>query len=111
MPAGASGVDGPGGLWYFRGAMVVTVYGAGAIGGTTGAALTRPGHDLLLVDSHAPHVEAINAHGLTTEREGTLMTTPLRADMPSGLRNEIPQALLPATTHHIAHALNRTLPV
>ena len=41
--------------------MVITVYGAGAIGGTTGAALARAGHEVLLVDSHAPHVEAINA--------------------------------------------------
>jgi ketopantoate reductase len=39
--------------------MKVTVYGAGAIGGTTGAALARAGHDVLLVDSHAPHVGAI----------------------------------------------------
>ena len=28
--------------------MKVTVYGAGAIGGTTGAALARAGHDVLL---------------------------------------------------------------
>jgi len=28
----------------------ITVYGAGAIGGTTGAALAAAGHDVLLVD-------------------------------------------------------------
>ena len=30
--------------------MTVTVVGAGAIGGVTGAALARAGHDTLLVD-------------------------------------------------------------
>ena len=45
--------------------MAITVYGAGAIGGITGAALARAGHDVLLVDRDAAHVEAMNAHGLT----------------------------------------------
>jgi ketopantoate reductase len=36
--------------------MPITVYGAGAIGGITGAALARAGHDVLLVDSAAAHV-------------------------------------------------------
>ena len=58
--------------------MSITVYGAGAIGGVTGAALARAGHDVLLVDS-APNVDAINAAGLTVERDGALTTTPVRA--------------------------------
>ena len=44
--------------------MVVTVVGAGAIGGVTGAALARAGHDVLLVDQAADHVAAMNARGL-----------------------------------------------
>jgi 2-dehydropantoate 2-reductase len=36
--------------------MVVTIVGAGAIGGVTGASLTRAGHDVLLVDQAADHV-------------------------------------------------------
>jgi 3-oxoacyl-[acyl-carrier protein] reductase len=54
--------------------MLVTIFGAGAVGGTTGAALARAGHDVLLVDNSAPHVAAINAHGLTVERGGTATT-------------------------------------
>ena len=50
--------------------MPITVYGAGAIGGITGAALARAGHDVLLVDSAVAHVDAINAAGLTVERLG-----------------------------------------
>jgi 2-dehydropantoate 2-reductase len=90
--------------------MVVTVYGAGAIGGTTGAALARAGHDVLLVDSHAPHVEAINAHGLTIEREGKLTTTPLRAVMPADLGTDLPLVLLAVKSHHTAEALAELVP-
>ena len=42
----------------------VLVWGAGAIGGSIGAALIRAGHDVLLVDRDPAHVEAMNARGL-----------------------------------------------
>ena len=51
--------------------MTITVFGAGAIGGITGAALARAGHDVLLVDKAEDHVAAINTGGLTIEgRDG-----------------------------------------
>ena len=90
--------------------MMVTVYGAGAIGGTTGAALARAGHDVLLVDSHAPHVEAINAHGLTIEREGKLTTTPMRAVMPADLGRDLPLVFLAVKSHHTPEALAELVP-
>ena len=90
--------------------MVVTVYGAGAIGGTTGAALARAGHDVLLVDSYAPHVEAINAHGLTIERDGTATTTRVRAVMPAGLGTDLPLVLLAVKSHHTVEALQEVAP-
>ena len=63
--------------------MTITVYGAGAIGGVTGAALARAGHDVLLVDRAQDHVAAMNAHGLTIEsREGSA-TVPVRAIEPN----------------------------
>jgi ketopantoate reductase len=37
--------------------MTITVYGAGAIGGITGARLARAGHDVLLVDRADDHVQ------------------------------------------------------
>ncbi len=40
------------------------VWGAGAIGGSIGAALARAGHDVLFVDRAADHVAAINRSGL-----------------------------------------------
>ena len=59
--------------------MPITVYGAGAIGGITGAALARAGHDVLLVDNAASHVQAIVADGLSVERDGAVVTTSVRA--------------------------------
>jgi 2-dehydropantoate 2-reductase len=42
----------------------ILIWGAGAIGGTLGAAFLRAGHSVILVDTDAAHVAAINAHGL-----------------------------------------------
>ncbi|MBI3733086.1 MAG: NAD(P)-binding domain-containing protein, partial [Chloroflexi bacterium] len=44
--------------------MRLLVWGAGAIGGTISAYLSRAGHDLTLVDRAAEHVNAINTAGL-----------------------------------------------
>jgi 2-dehydropantoate 2-reductase len=90
--------------------MKVTVYGAGAIGGTTGAALARAGHDVLLVDSYLPHVEAINAHGLTIERDGQATTTRVRAVAPADLGRDLPLILLAVKSHHTAEALEQITP-
>jgi 2-dehydropantoate 2-reductase len=90
--------------------MKVTVYGAGAIGGTTGAALARAGHDVLLVDSHAPHVEAINARGLTIERDGQSTTTRVPAVLPAELGRDLPLILLAVKSHHTAEVLREVAP-
>ncbi len=44
--------------------MRITIVGAGAIGGTTGAYLSAAGHAVLLVDTVAEHVATINQRGL-----------------------------------------------
>ena len=90
--------------------MKVTVYGAGAIGGTTGAALARAGHDVLLVDSYLPHVEAINAQGLTIERDGQTTTTRVRAVVPADLGRDLTLVLLAVKSHHTAEALGEITP-
>lgn len=74
--------------------MTITVYGAGAIGGVTGAALARAGHDVLLVDRAEDHVAAMNAHGLIIEsREGSA-TIPVRSISPTALGRELGLVLL-----------------
>ena len=72
--------------------MTITVFGAGAIGGITGAALARAGHDVLLVDKAVDHVAAINAGGLTVERRDGASTVRVRAITPDALGS--PQALV-----------------
>lgn len=42
----------------------ILIWGAGAIGGTLGAAFMRAGQDVVFVDNVAGHVAAINAEGL-----------------------------------------------
>ena len=42
----------------------IVIWGAGAIGGTLGAAFARAGHAVIFVDNVAPHVAAINRDGL-----------------------------------------------
>jgi 2-dehydropantoate 2-reductase len=42
----------------------IVVWGAGAIGGSIGAALAQAGHEVLFVDRAADHVAAINRSGL-----------------------------------------------
>lgn len=44
--------------------MAVLIWGAGAIGGSIGAALNAKGHDVVFVDAVAEHVAAIGAKGL-----------------------------------------------
>ena len=90
--------------------MPITVYGAGAIGGITGAALARAGHDVLLVDNAAAHVDAINAAGLTVERGGAATTTMLRAVTPSGLGPSLDLVLLAVKSQHTKDALAELAP-
>src|SRR6266853_1270216 len=90
--------------------MAITVYGAGAIGGTTGAALARAGHDVLLVDRAAPHVEAINAHGITIERKDGAITTRVPAVTPAGLGRDLALVLLAVKSHHTADVLRDLAP-
>jgi 2-dehydropantoate 2-reductase len=84
---------------------MITVYGAGAIGGITGAALARAGHDVLLVDRFDEHVDAINRDGLTVERKGVDTTTKVRAVTPDQLGRDLSLVLLAVKSHHTAEAL------
>ena len=63
---------------------MITIYGAGAIGGLTGACLARAGEDVLLVDKVADHVEAMNRHGLAVSG-GADFTAKVRACVPADL--------------------------
>jgi len=85
--------------------MTITVYGAGAIGGVTGAALARTGHDVLLVDRADDHVAAMNAHGLTIERRDGASTVPVRAITPGALGHGLELVLLAVKSQDTPGAL------
>lgn len=90
--------------------MVVTIVGAGAIGGVTGASLARAGHDVLLVDQAADHVNAINASGLVVETSGGEWRVPVRAVTPGDMPADLDLVLLAVKAQHTGVALDLIVP-
>ena len=90
--------------------MTITIYGAGAIGGITGARLTQAGHDVLLVDKAEDHVATMNARGLTIDsREGSV-TVPVRAIAPRSLGRNLDLVLLAVKSQDTPAALEVLAP-
>ncbi|HEU5193441.1 MAG TPA: 2-dehydropantoate 2-reductase [Methylomirabilota bacterium] len=90
--------------------MTVTIYGAGAIGGITGARLAHAGHDVVLVDKAEDHVAAMNARGLTIDsREGSV-TIPVRATTPAQLGHDLDLVLLAVKSQDTPAALDVLAP-
>ena len=90
--------------------MTITVYGAGAIGGITGARLAQAGHDVLLVDRAADHVAAMNAGGLTIESRQSAVTIPVRAITPGELGAGLELVLLAVKSQDTPAALEVLAP-
>jgi 2-dehydropantoate 2-reductase len=84
--------------------MRLTIIGAGAIGGTVGAHMVRAGHDILLCDTDAAHVEAINRDGLRVDGPDETFTVRVPAVMPEGLPDRIEHAVIAVKAHHTAAA-------
>ena len=57
----------------------IAVLGAGAIGSSIAADLTRAGHDVLIIDQWADHVNAMNANGLHVSMPDGEWTVRVRA--------------------------------
>ena len=72
----------------------ILIWGAGAIGGTIGAFLSRSGQDVTLVDLDADHVRAINKTGLRIEGPVDEFTAGAPAFLPSDLAGRFPLILL-----------------
>ena len=85
--------------------MTITVYGAGAIGGSTGARLAQAGHDVLLVDKAADHVAAMNGGGLTFDSRQGSVTIAVRAITPDGLGTGLELVLLAVKSQDTPAAL------
>ena len=74
--------------------MRLLVWGAGAIGGTVGAYAARAGHDVVLVDAAADHVDAIRTDGLIIEGPIETLTVRLPTFTPDTLEGRFQHVLL-----------------
>lgn len=67
--------------WAIKGEknMVITIIGAGAIGGVIGAYLIKNGEEVVFVDRDIDHVEAMNKNGLTIQMKDSNFTVKAEA--------------------------------
>jgi 2-dehydropantoate 2-reductase len=91
--------------------MRVTIMGAGAIGGLAGAYMTRAGHDVLLVDRWAEHVDALNARGMKIDGVRGDLTVPVRAGTPDRLVGSLEMVLVATKSQHTLDAVRQILPL
>ncbi|MGO4706204.1 ketopantoate reductase family protein [Microvirga sp. 2MCAF38] len=88
----------------------ILIWGAGAIGGTLGAYLTRAGEDVLLVDIVEPHVEAMNRDGLVIEGPVEAFTQKVRATTPENVKGRFKRIILAVKAHHTRDAVRALMP-
>ncbi|MFC4671566.1 ketopantoate reductase family protein [Seohaeicola nanhaiensis] len=88
----------------------ILIWGAGAIGGTLGAALIRAGESVVFVDTAADHVEAIKAHGLRID--GPIFQDTVRAPAftPETLTGTYDRILLCVKAQHTRGAAESLAP-
>jgi len=86
------------------------VWGAGAIGGTLGAAFIRDGEDIFFVDQDAAHVAAINEHGLTITGPIAPHAVKARAVTPAELAGTYQRIFLAVKAHHTEAAITQLTP-
>ena len=90
--------------------MHITVWGAGAIGGITGGALTRAGHDVLLVDAHEAHVAALKRDGLTVDDVRGNWQVSVKAATPAEVRGPLGLILLAVKAQATPDAIDQIVP-
>lgn len=88
----------------------LVIWGAGAMGGSLGAALVAAGHDVLFVDQARDHVEAMNAHGLSITGPVMALTVPARAQRPHEVQGTFSRIFLCVKAHHTKEAVVQLAP-
>ena len=78
----------------------IVVWGAGAIGGTLGAAFIRDGHEVVFVDNAREHVDAINAKGLRIDGPIFQDTVKAMAYLPEDFNGVYERMFLCVKAHH-----------
>lgn len=90
--------------------MRITVIGAGAVGGVTGAYLTQAGYDVTLVDNVREHVEVMNRSGLTITGARGEHTFRVKAALPHEITADQQMVILAVKAMHTEDALRPVLP-
>lgn len=88
----------------------ILIWGAGAIGGSLGAAFVRAGREVVFVDNVAEHVAAINANGLKITGPIFEGTVPARAATPEAIRGTFETVFLCVKALHTVPATCALLP-
>jgi 2-dehydropantoate 2-reductase len=91
--------------------VTVTIYGAGAIGGTIGAHLVRNGIPVRLVDRDGNHVAAMNERGLTIQNGPDTFTVPVDAVTPDDLTGPLDLVMLAVKAQHTDDAMRVIAPL
>ena len=90
--------------------MQLTIVGAGAIGGVSGAYLIQAGHDVTFVDLEEEHVRVINERGLTIEGIRGTFTVPAKAIHPRDLQGPLQTVIIAVKALHTETAARQMLP-
>lgn len=89
----------------------LVIWGAGAIGGTIGAYLSRAGQNPLLVDAAEDHVAAMKRSGLKITGPIAEFATSVRAAMPDEVRGLLHRVMLAVKSQHTAAAARMIRPL
>ena len=89
----------------------ITIIGAGAIGGTIGAFVTKAGYDVTMVDVVPEHVEKMNAEGLRIEGVRGDHTYPVKAVHADDLEGPLDVVLLCIKGHFTDGAMQKYGPM
>jgi 2-dehydropantoate 2-reductase len=89
----------------------LAIWGAGAIGGTIGAALARAGLNPLLIDQDAAHVAALNATGLRITGPIEDYAVPVRAVTPDQVKGPLARIMLAVKGQHSDAAARAIAPL
>jgi 2-dehydropantoate 2-reductase len=81
------------------------IWGAGAMGGSIGAALVEAGEPVLFVDKDSAHVEAMNREGLRITGPVAEIQVAVKATLPEGLQGIFSTIFLCVKAHHTREAM------
>jgi 2-dehydropantoate 2-reductase len=91
--------------------MQVTIFGAGAIGGTIGAFATQAGHDIVLVDIVPEHVKIMNEQGLLITTVDGEQRYPVKAKLANEVTGPLGVVFLCVKGHFTEGAIQQIAPM